>query len=94
MYLSLTQSNADEDKLVAWIHASSKSTLYPTGTVEVDGTRWIVYQGDGVEPVWTTRLNSPAGPAQVAVTGAGSVDEFRTLAAATQSQPPLVAKRP
>jgi hypothetical protein len=81
MYLSLTQSNADEDKLVGSIHAS----MYPTGTV---------YQGDdGVEPVWTTRLNSPVGPAQVAITGAGGVDQFRALAAATQTQPPLPAHR-
>ncbi|MGB6764464.1 DUF4245 domain-containing protein [Mycobacterium sp.] len=89
MYLGLTQSNADEDKLVGSIHPS----MYPTGTDDVDGTRWIVYQGDGVEPVWTTRLSSPVGPAQVAVTGAGGVDQFRTLAAATQSQPPLPAHR-
>jgi Protein of unknown function (DUF4245) len=85
MYVSLTQSDADEDKLVGSIHPS----MFPTGTVDVGATRWIVYQGDGVEAVWTTRLGSPAGPAQVAITGAGSVDEFRTLAAATQSQPPL-----
>jgi hypothetical protein len=85
MYVSLTQSNADEDKLVGSIHTA----MYPTGVVDVGGTRWIVYQGGGVEPVWTTRLGSPAGPAQVAITGAGSVDQFRTLAAATQSQPPL-----
>ena len=89
LYVSLTQSNADEDKLVGSIHPA----MYPTGTVDVDGTRWIVYQGDGVEPVWTTRLNSPAGPAQVAITGAGSVDQFRTLAAGTQSQPPLPPRR-
>jgi Protein of unknown function (DUF4245) len=90
MYLSLTQSNADEDKLVGSIHRS----MFPTGTVDVDGTRWIVYQGDdGVEPVWTTRLDSPAGPTQVAITGAGGVDQFRTLAAATESQPPLPAHR-
>jgi hypothetical protein len=94
MYLSLTQSNADEDKLVGSIHPS----MYPTGTDDVDGTRWIVYRGagsagDASEPVWTTRLNSPAGPAQVAITGAGGVDQFRTLAAATQSQPPLPAHR-
>jgi Protein of unknown function (DUF4245) len=89
MYLSLTQSNADEAKLVGSIHTS----MYPTGTVDVDATRWIVYQGDdGVEPVWTTRLDSPAGPAQLAITGAGDVDQFRTLAAATQSQPPLPTK--
>jgi len=89
MYLSLTQSNADEDKLVGSIHAA----MYPAGTVDVEGTRWIVYQGDGgVEPVWTTRLASSAGPAQVAITGAGSEEQFRTLAAATQSQPPLPTK--
>ena len=89
-YLSLTQSNADEVKLVDSIHAS----MYPSGTVDVDGIRWITYEGDGgVEPVWTTRLNSPAGPAQIAITGAGSTDEFRTLAADTQSQPPLPAHR-
>jgi len=93
MYLSLTQSNADENKLVERIQASSKSTMYPSGTVDVDGTRWIIYQGDGSEPVWTTRLNSPAGPAQVAITGAGDVDQFRTLAVATQTQPPLPAHR-
>ncbi|OMC21490.1 DUF4245 domain-containing protein [Mycobacterium sp. SP-6446] len=90
MYLSLTQSNADEDKLVGSIH----STAYPTGAVDVAGTHWVVYQGAGqggadAEPVWTTRLTGPGGATQVAITGAGSTDQFRTLAAATQSQPPL-----
>lgn len=89
MYVSLTQSNADEAQLVGSIHPS----MYPAGAVDVDGTRWVVYQGDDVEPVWTTRLDSPAGPAQIAITGAGSADQFRTLAAATQSQPPLPASR-
>jgi hypothetical protein len=94
MYLSLTQSNADEDKLVGSIHPSPQPAMYPTGTVDVDSTRWVVYHGDGGgEPVWTTRLDSPAGPAQIAISGAGSEDQFRTLAAATQSQPPLPAKR-
>jgi hypothetical protein len=87
MYLSLTQSNADEEKLVGSIHAP----MHPTGTVDVDGTSWIVYQGDAAEPVWTTRLRGPVGPAQLAITGAGSVDQFHALAAATQSQPPLSA---
>jgi hypothetical protein len=90
-YLSLTQSNADEEKLVGAIHPS----MVPSGAVDVNGTRWVTYEGDGdVEPVWTTRLNSPAGPAQVGITGAGNTDEFRTLAAATQTQPPLPSQRP
>ena len=56
MYLSLTQSNADEDKLVRSIHTE----MYPTGAQDVAGTKWIVYEGGPVrrrrhEPVWTTR---------------------------------------
>jgi hypothetical protein len=93
MYLSLTQSNADEDKLIGSIHPSA----YPTGTVDVDGTNWVVYRvpgqsGADAEPIWTTRLAGPAGVAQLAITGAGSTDQFRTLASATQSQPPLSAR--
>ncbi|MEB3031513.1 DUF4245 domain-containing protein [[Mycobacterium] nativiensis] len=88
MYISLTQSNADEVPLVA----SLSPALHPTGTEDVDGATWVVYEGDG-QPVWTTRLTSKAGPVQLAITGAGSVDEFRTLAAATQSQAPLPPKQ-
>jgi hypothetical protein len=94
MYLSLIQSNADEDKLVGSIHPSA----YPTGTADVDGTRWVVYRGEGqggagAEPLWTTRLAGPAGEAQIAITGAGSTDQFHTLALATQSAPPLPTNR-
>ena len=90
MYLGLTQSNADEDKLIA----SFGPDLVPTGTQDVDNVTWIVYEGgdgDGKpgEPVWTTQLRGASGPAQVALKGAAGTDEYRTLAAATQSQSPL-----
>jgi Protein of unknown function (DUF4245) len=93
MYLSLTQSDADEDKLVASINAD----LYPTGTQDVDGVKWVVYEGGEshgkpAEPVWTTRLNGPTGPAQIALTGAAGTDEYRMLAKATQTQSPLPPK--
>jgi hypothetical protein len=88
-YLSLTQSDADEDKLVGSIHRSA----FPTGAVDVAGANWVVYQGSGQgaegEPVWTTALTGPGGRTQIAITGSGSTDQFRTLASATQSQPPL-----
>ncbi|MBV9638351.1 MAG: DUF4245 domain-containing protein [Mycobacteriaceae bacterium] len=88
-YVSLTQSNADEPQLVGTIH----NDMYPTGAQEVNGVHWVVYQGaDKTEPVWTTRLDNAAGATHIAITGAGSVGEFRTLAAATQSQPPLPAR--
>ena len=90
MYVSLTQSNADETALVQSIHNS----VYPSGAQDVSGVKWVVYQGgEGTEPVWTTRLDSPQGAAQLAITGAGTDDDFRTLAIATQTQPPLTAKR-
>jgi hypothetical protein len=93
MYVSLTQSNADEDKLVASIN----NDLYPTGTQDLGGVKWVVYEGGGndgkpAEPVWTTRLNGPTGPAQIAVTGAAGTGEYRMLAEATQTQSPLPAK--
>jgi hypothetical protein len=93
MYLSLTQSNADEAKLVA----SLNTDMYPTGTADVDGVTWVVYEGsredgDDAEPVWTTRLNGAGGPAQIAIKGAAGTDEYRTLAAATQTASPLTAK--
>jgi len=89
MYVSLTQSNADEEKLVA----SFGEDRYPAGAREIGGVNWVVYEGgEGVEPVWTTRLTGPAGQAQIAITGAGTPEEFTTLATGTQSQPPLPAK--
>jgi hypothetical protein len=89
----LTQSNADEDKLVA----SIEPEMRPTGVEDVDGVTWVVYEGGDregrpAEPLWTTRLDSPTGPAQVALTGAATAEEFRTLAAATQTAAPLPAK--
>jgi Protein of unknown function (DUF4245) len=89
MYLGLTQSNADEDKLVASISGG----LYPTGTVAVDGVTWVVYEGgEDAEPVWTTQLNGPTGPAQIAIRGGAGTDEYRTLAAAIQKASPLTAR--
>jgi hypothetical protein len=59
----------------------------------VDGVKWVVYEGaDDAEPVWTTQLDGPTGSAQIAITGAAGTDEYRTLAAATQTAPPLTAK--
>lgn len=90
MFISLTQSNADEDKLMRWLDTS----LVPTGVQDVDGVRWVVYEGgdpDGEvpNPVWTTRLQAATGSAQIAMTGAAGTAEYRRLAAATQTQPPL-----
>ncbi|MGU3497522.1 DUF4245 domain-containing protein [Mycobacterium sp. C31M] len=82
MYLSLTQSNADEARLVGSLDVEA----VPTGAQDVDGTTWVVYEPGEGEPIWTTRLS---GPVQVAITGAGSAEDFRTLALAVQKAEPL-----
>ncbi len=82
MYLSVTQSNADEEALIS----SLDTDLVPTGTQDVDGVKWVVYESGEGEPAWTTRL--PDG-AQLAITGAAGPDEFRVLAKATQAARPL-----
>ncbi|CAJ1580462.1 DUF4245 domain-containing protein [[Mycobacterium] wendilense] len=88
-YLSLSQSDADEARLVA----SIQPDVVATGSEDVDGVTWVVYDGgERDEPVWSTLLTGPQGDTQLAITGAGSVDEFRTLARATQSQAPLAPR--
>lgn len=90
MFVSLSQSDADETALVQSIYTA----VYPSGVQDLNGVKWIVYQGgEDTEPVWTTRLNVAGGPVQLAITGAGTTDDFRALAIATQSQPPLIASR-
>lgn len=90
MFVALTQSNADEEKLVSSIH----SGMYPTGAQDLGGVHWVVYEGagedqQGTEPIWTAKLDGPTGPAQVAVSGSASPGDYRTLAEATQKAQPL-----
>ncbi|MGW0159164.1 DUF4245 domain-containing protein [Mycobacterium sp. NPDC003323] len=82
MYVSLTQSNADEARLIGSIDVEA----VPTGAQDIDGVTWVVYESGEGEPIWTTRLS---GPVQLAITGAGTPEDFRTLAKAVQTQEPL-----
>lgn len=95
MRMSLVQSDADERDLVEYLDTSDtfERALRPADEEYVDGVVWRVYKGEvHKEPVWTTQLNGPTGPAQIAITGAAGTDEYRTLAAAIQSQPPLAVR--
>ena len=92
LYLSLTQSNADEDKLVGSIHPS----VYPTGTVDVDGDQWMRLSGFR-RAASRAGVDDPAQrPGRRRRRSRSPVPEtptqFRTLASATQSQPPLPAR--
>ena len=92
-YLSLTQSNADESKLVAFLHPD----LYPSGAQDVAGVQWVIAHNAGFDfgfiNMELERLGGVDGT-QIALTGAGDAADFRTLAAATQNAAPLPATRP
>ncbi|MUM15717.1 DUF4245 domain-containing protein [Mycobacterium sp. CBMA271] len=85
-YLAVTQTSAPEEKLVAKLDNS----VVPSGPQDVDGVIWVKYEGgEGAEPVWVTRLATPAPGTTVAISGAGRPEEFQTLARALHTAKPL-----
>ena len=65
----------------------------PTGTQDVDGVQWVVYEGDdGARAGVDHAAERPDRTGADRDQGAAGTDEYRTLAAATQTQPPLPAK--
>jgi hypothetical protein len=80
-YLRLLQSDAPEEALLA-----SEAGAEPApaqGVVEVAGQRWVVYAAGRDEQIWIAEVATPGGaPVRMLVTGSGSEDDYRTLAAA------------
>ncbi|MBA2307750.1 MAG: DUF4245 domain-containing protein [Pseudonocardiales bacterium] len=85
-YLRLAQSAATESELVI---AEVGPTAVASGPVEVAGQRWIIYTGGGRnEPSWVTEFApTVAGPpvARVLITGSGTEEDIRVLAAAVSA---------
>ena len=82
-YVQLQQSDATEDALVA--AAAGARNMVAQGAQNVAGLSWVVY---GTRPAEPVRI-ADTGGVRLAITGSGSDDEFRTLAAArpSDSQP-------
>jgi hypothetical protein len=75
-YVQLQQSDATEDALVA--AAAGARSMVAQGAQNVGGLSWVVYGTRPGEPVWI----ADTGGVRLAITGSGTDDEFRTLAAA------------
>jgi hypothetical protein len=85
-YLRFAQSSADPAELATFEAGRPVGDAPPpAGTVLVDGQQWTNYPGARGEPAWLADL----GGVRLLITGSGSPDEFRTLAAAAQSAPVL-----
>jgi hypothetical protein len=76
-YLQLLQSDATEEALLA--AQSGTRQLAAQGMSDVGGQRWVVYGTRPAEPVWI----ADAGQVRLVISGTGTDDEYRALAAAT-----------
>jgi len=74
-YLRLVQSDADELALLA---TEAQGTPVGAGPIVVTGTTWVSYTDDTREPIRIAALDG----VRLLITGSGTDDEFRTLAAA------------
>lgn len=80
-YLRLLQSEADDETLLRVETGTNPVTA--RGPVDVAGQRWVVFWRERGEPVWLADVPTPGGPTvRMLITGSGTEDEFRTLAAA------------
>jgi hypothetical protein len=78
-YLQLSQSDASPVDLVRVAAGLGVGVpVAPIGTESVNGTQWTVYPGIRSEQSWVTDLTR----VRLFITGNGTTDEFRTLAAA------------
>jgi hypothetical protein len=75
-FLRLVQSDADE---VALLATEAQGTPVASGPIVVSGTTWVTYaDDDNREPIRVATLDG----VRLLITGSGSDDDFRTLAAA------------
>ncbi|HEY8373964.1 MAG TPA: DUF4245 domain-containing protein [Pseudonocardiaceae bacterium] len=81
-FMKLVQSPAEPAVLV---RAEVERDANVLGEVTVDGVRWTAYPGQRQEQSWVTELDG----VRILITGSGSEEEFRTLAAAAQQAPVL-----
>jgi hypothetical protein len=80
-YLRLLQSDADPQALLRV--EIGGTPVAARGPVDVVGQRWVVYDRERGESIWITEVpTAGAAPVQLLITGSGTEDEVRTLAAA------------
>lgn len=81
-YVRFTQSDAGEDELVRFVAGGPR---FATGAQQIGDRDWVVYGGDGVEPLWV----SDFGDVRILIGGSGTDAEFTALATAAGVAEPL-----
>jgi hypothetical protein len=89
-YLRFSQSSATATELVRFEAGLPPGAQPPVReTVEVAGLRWTAYPGMRNEAAWVADLDG----VRLLITGSGTPEEFRVLAAAAAAAPVLPARR-
>ena len=92
-YLRLLQSDAAEPVVLAT--ETGTNPVVVRGPVEVAGQRWVGYARGDDEPIWTADVPTPgAGSVRMLITGSGTEEEVRALAAAAVAGELLPARAP
>ncbi|WP_071990760.1 DUF4245 domain-containing protein [Rhodococcus rhodnii] len=81
-YLQYTQSSADELPLVGFVAGEPR---YAEGSEDIAGRTWVVYGGQGVEPIWVADF----GQSRILISGSAGEESFVTLATAVENAPIL-----
>lgn len=81
-YIQLSQSDAGRDELVRF---TAQSNRRQSGTEQIAGREWTVYDEQGSESIWLTDF----GDVRVLITGPASEASFVTLAQAVAQAPVL-----
>ncbi|NLG54313.1 MAG: DUF4245 domain-containing protein [Rhodococcus sp.] len=81
-YIQFTQSSANEMSLVSYVAGGLRTA---TGVEDVAGHNWVVYGGEGVEPIWIADFEG----VRLLLTGSADEESFATLATAVAEAPVL-----
>jgi hypothetical protein len=87
-YLRLSQTQGGARELIASETDDPKSEPAATGTLDVSGVSWTIYPARRDETSWLASV----GGVRLLISGNGREADFRTLAQAVQTAPPLPKK--
>lgn len=82
LYLQLTQSDAPAQALAG---AYANGTADRSGTEQVGGVDWLVFEDATDEPLWVADLDD----VRILITGSGTNDDYVTLAQAVMAAAPI-----
>ena len=80
-FMQLSQTSADEDALVPALFGNRAAT----GSNDIDGHTWVVYDEQGSEPLWVANYTD----VRILLRGAGTPEDFTALAHAVDAATPL-----